>query len=169
MPDARRRVERVLGDKPVADLSYLIPPLPDCRADPVEGLPAPISPANLPQELIVVSDSSWNAIQVWRTAYALGLRWGNLDLFHWHCENCQTSTFCVHRLEEPAGFLPERALEGDRVRGLVFLHDPDNTPDPAAVWNRILLAAAAWVRELGGRPIDRSGQPIRPWSGLGRA
>lgn len=165
MPDAARRVERVLGDKPLVDLSYLLPPLPDCPPNSDDALPARVSRAMVPRELIVIANESWDAIRVWRTAYALGLRWGNLDLFHWQSPTGQTSWFCVHRLEEPAGFLPERALEGDRIRGLVFLHDPDSAADPAAVWNRILLAAAAWVRELGGLPIDRSGQPIHPWSG----
>ncbi len=165
MPDAAKRVRQVLGDHPLPDLSFLIPPLEETVRDATR-LPCPLTDQTpVQRELILVADGSWDAIRVWQTAYSLGLRWGNLDLFHWQCPRRLKTWFCVHRLEEPAGFLPERALEGDRIRGLVFLQENEARADAAAAWDRLLLAAAAWVRELGGRPIDRSGQPIHPWSG----
>lgn len=160
MPAADRRIAAALGDDPLPDLRHLVPPLE--WHEPAQRLPARTSAGygTVPAELIVAAPSTWTSRAVWRCACSLGMRWGHLDLFHWHAANSDQIWFSLHRLEEPAGFLPERVSEGDRVRGVVFVHDPDLSPDPAGSWQRMVMAAAAWTSQIGGNPIDRYANPI---------
>ena len=160
MPDNHRRIRMAIGDEPIPNRSHLLPALPGNSPDPPANLPAPIGQVEFPSELIVTSPNSWDSRTVWRTALSLGLSWGHLDLFHWQCPETGRSWFCIHRLEEPAGFLPERVPEGDRVRGIVLLRGEQTHDCAEAVWGRMLLAASAWIAAVGGQPIDRAGNPI---------
>jgi hypothetical protein len=86
---------------------------------------------------------------IWRAVYALGLTWGDLDLFHWG----EPSVFCVSALGLRTDFSPERAEEGEGVSGLCLSFEPELSSDPAGVFERMALALAYLRERLGGRPL----------------
>lgn len=98
------------------------------------------------------------AAPIWRTAYSLGMRWGDLDLFHWPGDG--PARFHLRSAAEPGYFLPERAAEGERVAGLVFFFELPACPAPADVFDRMALALACFRERLGGHPVAADGREL---------
>ncbi|MGC4045815.1 MAG: cell division protein ZipA C-terminal FtsZ-binding domain-containing protein [Armatimonas sp.] len=86
---------------------------------------------------------------IWRTLYSLGLSWGDLDLFHWG----EPSLFTVSAIGLRTDFSPERAEEGEGVAGLSLSFEPELSPNPAEVFERMALALAYLREQLGGQPM----------------
>ncbi len=97
---------------------------------------------------------------VWRYAYALGLVWGPMDLFHWYDASGQTRLFTVSRMGQPGTFLPERAEEGEGVPGLVFSLELPACPLPVPTFERMAIALAHLREPLHARPVTRDGTEL---------
>ena len=94
---------------------------------------------------------------VWRAAYALGLRWGNMDLFHALDAAGRISLFTVSAAGQPGYFLPERAAQGEGIPGLLLGFELPRSPDPLAVYDRMAVALAYFRQKLGGHPTTPDG------------
>ncbi len=97
---------------------------------------------------------------VWRAACALGLRWGDHDLFHGYDASGQMRLFALSALGAPGCFLPEHATEGAGVAGIGLSFDLPVSPAPAAVFDRMALALAFLRQKLGGRPVTAWGADL---------
>ena len=171
MPDPNARVRGALGDTPIDDQRHRLPPLP--APPPIDSAP-PITPIGLSDDerlclltrlakpitlRLLPAGAPFPARAVWRAAYALGLEWGELDLFRWYGAD-GASLFWVHALGGPGYFLPERVAEGEGIAGLALSFEPPLSPDPAAVLDRMALALAFFRERLCGRPVAPDGQEL---------
>ncbi|MES2459298.1 MAG: cell division protein ZipA C-terminal FtsZ-binding domain-containing protein [Armatimonadota bacterium] len=98
--------------------------------------------------------------QVWRTAYALGLTWGEMDLFHWEDPRSGHRIFTLSSLGQPGYFLPERAVEGEGIHGLSLGFELPTAPDPLETFDRMAIALGYLHRQLGGRPTASDGAEL---------
>lgn len=100
------------------------------------------------------------ARQVWRAAYALGLRWGELDLFHWYDAAGRQRLFTLSALGEPGYFLPEHAQQGQSVAGIALGFELPCSFAPVAVFDRMALALAYLRHHLNGRATAAAGREL---------
>lgn len=107
-------------------------------------------PATEALELQLLSGHTpYSSRAIWRALHSLGLYWGDLDLFHWG----DPILFSVSAIGIRTDFSPERAEEGEGVSGLILSFEPELSPDPLAVFERMALALAYLRERLGGRPL----------------
>jgi cell division protein ZipA len=168
MPDDARRIALALGPEPLADESHRLAPLPTPPRTalviaPPDAPPSAAQRARLSRsvELRLMADGApFAARAIWRALMALGLRWGDLDLFHWHDPNTARRIFSVHAAGQPGYFLPERAAEGERIAGIVLFFEPPLCPAPEAALERLALTVAHLRETLGGIPLAGDGTPL---------
>ena len=99
----------------------------------------------------------FGARDVWRAAYALGLEWGDFDLFHWRGTVPPRSLFTLGATGQPGYFLPERAAEGETLPGLILSFELPINPAPLETFDRMAVALAYLRQTLGGRPTAPDG------------
>ena len=99
----------------------------------------------------------FGARDVWRAAYALGLEWGDFDLFHWRNATPPRSLFTLAATGQPGYFLPERAAEGETIPGLILSFELPSNPAPLETFDRMAVALAYLRQTLGGRPTAPDG------------
>jgi cell division protein ZipA len=97
---------------------------------------------------------------VWRAAYALGLEWGDLDLFHWNDPATGRRLFSMNTVGYPGYFLPERAAEGEETPGVALAFELPLSPAPLDVYDRMGVALAYLRQKLGGRPATADGAEL---------
>lgn len=97
---------------------------------------------------------------IWRAAYALGLEWGDLNLFHWYDPHTDRRLFTLSALGKPGYFLPERAAEGEGVVGIALGFELPPCPAPLEVYDRMAIALAYLRQRLGGRPATPDGAEL---------
>lgn len=97
---------------------------------------------------------------VWRGVYALGLTWGEMDLFHWHEPLSGRRLFTLSSLGQPGYFLPERAAEGEGVPGLSLGFELPTAPAPGETFDRMAVALTYLRHQLGGRPTAADGTEL---------
>jgi cell division protein ZipA len=108
------------------------------------------------------------ARDVWRAAYALGMEWGDMDLFHWRETRSGKRLFTLSAVGGGTTyFLPERAAEGEAVAGLALSFELPLSPAPLATYDRMAVALDYLRQKLGGRPTAPDGAELdgdRLWS-----
>jgi hypothetical protein len=91
---------------------------------------------------------------LWDAAYALGMKWGHLELFHWH--NRPGSPGDEHLIslwsvEEPGTFTPEWVAAGMTVSEVALGFSIARSPDPLGVFDRMVVAGRYLQSRLGGK------------------
>lgn len=109
---------------------------------------------------LVPQGRAFPARQVWRTAYAMGLEWGDMDLLHWRDPAAGVPLFSVSSLGKPGYFLPERAAEGEGVPGIALAFELPRNPAPVETYDRMAMALAYFRQRLGGRPLTADGAEL---------
>ena len=102
------------------------------------------------------------AREVWRAAYALGVTWGDMNLFHWHNPGGvpPRALFTLSAVGQLSAFLPERVEEGETVAGLVLSFELPGNPAPLATFDRMAVALGYLGQKLGGRPMSSDGSEL---------
>jgi hypothetical protein len=95
--------------------------------------------------------------EVWRAAYALGLRWGDMEQFHWSNPAGSDIEFTLSAVGQTGGFLPERAEEGEAVAGIALSFELPRNPAPLAAFDHLAVALGYLRGTLGGRPTTPDG------------
>jgi hypothetical protein len=103
---------------------------------------------------------SFPARAIWRAAYALGMHWGDLDLFHWHDPKTGVRLFSMNAVGYPGYFLPERAAEGEGTPGIALSFELPRCPSPVATYDRMSVALAYLRQHLGGRTLTPDGAEL---------
>jgi cell division protein ZipA len=101
--------------------------------------------------------------KIWDVMLCLGLRWGDMDLFHWRNESGygDDSYFSVSTSTAPGYFLPEEVAAGRvKVEDLVFGFSLVRSADPVAVCRGMLAAVDYAKSRLGGKIEDLDGDPV---------
>lgn len=100
------------------------------------------------------------ARNVWRCAYALGLEWGEMDLFHWENPATGNRLFTLSGLGSPEFFLPERAAEGEGVNGIALGFELPTARAPLQTLDRMALALEYLRNHLDGKPVTAKGEEL---------
>jgi cell division protein ZipA len=111
--------------------------------------------------------------EIWDAAYALGMRWGRLELFHWHNRPGlpgDEHLFSLWSVEEPGTFPPEWVVAGMTVPEIALGFSVPRSPDPAGVFDRMVTAGRYFQSRLGGKllvgPVTiASDRTLRLWRG----
>jgi cell division protein ZipA len=96
----------------------------------------------------------------WDVMLCLGLRWGDMDIFHWANPTGvgDDTFFSVWTTTPPGYFLPERIAAGRvRVRDLVFGFSAPRCARPAEVFDAMVRAVEYARKRLGGSVVDEAG------------
>lgn len=101
--------------------------------------------------------------EIWDVMLCLGLRWGDMDCFHW-----DNSTgiggdyhFDVWTSTAPGYFLPEQvAADLVNVEDLVFGFSIPRSADPGAVFESMMRAVRYSQERLGGTIQGEDGRPL---------
>jgi cell division protein ZipA len=92
--------------------------------------------------------------EVWDAAYALGMEWGHLEIFHWHNRMRwpgDEHLFSLWSLEAPGTFTPELVAAGMTVPELALGFSIPRSPDPLGVFDRMIAAGQYLRSRLGGK------------------
>jgi hypothetical protein len=92
--------------------------------------------------------------EIWDAATALGMRWGHLGLFHWHNQPGlpgDERLFSLWSIEAPGTFSPECAAAGVTVSEIALGFSIPRSPDPLAVFDRMVTAGRYLHARLGGK------------------
>lgn len=119
------------------------------------------------REAIVTLDApageSYDGRDIWDVMLALGLEWGDGDLFHWRNESEEgdSAFFSVWTTTDPGYFVPEE-IAADRCSAgdLVFGYSIPRSADPLAVFDQMLKAARYAQQRLGGTLVDHQGREL---------
>jgi len=102
--------------------------------------------------------------EIWDVMLCIGLRWGDMDLFHWENANGLVGDdfyFSVWTSTAPGYFLPEEIAAGRvQVQNLVFGYSIPRSADPKSVFKSMMKAVKYAQQRLGGEILDRQGQPL---------
>jgi len=100
--------------------------------------------------------------RVWDVMLCLGLRWGDMDCFHWANPTTDgpDAYFSVHTTTPPGYFLPE-ALASGRMQpaDLAFTFSIPRSVAPGPVFDCMARAVEYCRTRLGGTTLDDAGQP----------
>lgn len=91
---------------------------------------------------------------IWQAAEALGMRWGHLELFHWHNRPGLPGDeflFSLWSVQEPGTFSPECAAAGVTVPEIALGFSIPRSPDPLGVFDRMVTAGLCLRAHLGGK------------------
>jgi len=102
---------------------------------------------------------------VWDVMLCLGLKWGDMDCFHWlnRSDSGGDFFFSVSTSTPPGYFLPEEiAANRVAVRDLMFGYSLPRSPDPVTVFERMLAAVHYAQKRLGGTVTSVEGGASSP-------
>jgi cell division protein ZipA len=97
---------------------------------------------------------------VWDVMLCLGLKWGDMDCFHWENRPARGNEhlFSVSTSTPPGYFLPEEVAAGRmQAADLVFGFSVPRSPAPIPVFNAMVQAAQYCQKRLGGSIAGQSG------------
>jgi cell division protein ZipA len=113
--------------------------------------------------LKAVSEKGFDGQVIWDVMLSLGLRWGDMDLFHWENPGIpgDDHLFSVWTSTPPGYFFPEE-IAGGRVHtsDLVFGFSVPRTWQPDVVVESMLRAIHYAERRLEGRALDTDGSEL---------
>lgn len=146
-------------------LAYQLRPLgrkPKPRALPEQAVERGEELARLREEwdvgVALVLRAPWlrryDSRDLWDAAYALGMRWGHLQIFHWHNRRGlpgDEHLFSLWSLEAPGTFSPELVAAGMTVPEVALGFSVPRSPDPVGVFDRMVAAGRYLQTRLGGK------------------
>lgn len=112
--------------------------------------------------LAAPSKEPFDGRQIWDTMLCLGLRWGDMDLFHWDNPSDQgdDAFFSVWTSTPPGYFLPEQMAAGKvRVENLIFGFSVPRCARPTDVAESLFRGIGYARERLGGTIVDAQGNP----------
>ena len=110
-------------------------------------------------------DRTFDGRDIWDTMLCLGLRWGDMDVFHLENEAGAGDQyfFSVWTSTPPGYFFPEEIAAGRvHVQDLVFGYQVPRSAAPLLVFDSMMKAAEYAKQRLGGTLLDANGNPLDP-------
>ena len=103
---------------------------------------------------LVATETSFGGKAVWDVLQCLGLKWGDMDCFHWDNRDGvgDQAFFSVQTSTPPGYFLPEQVAAGKmNPKDLVFVYSIPRSAAPVLVFQAMCRALKYLQRRLGGR------------------
>src|SRR5262249_26109857 len=113
--------------------------------------------------LRAISEIGFGGRAIWDVMLSLGLRWGDMDLFHWENPGVpgDDHLFSVWTSTPPGYFFPEEIAAGRvHTSDLVFGFSVARTWQPEVVAESMLQAVHYAERRLVGRVLDADGSDL---------
>ena len=110
---------------------------------------------------LVSETGSFDGKTVWDVLMCLGLRWGDMDCFHWENRDHEgdQAFFSVQTSTPPGYFLPEHIVTGRmNPKDLVSVFSIPRSAAPVQVFRAMYRALEYCKERLGGRITFNSGQ-----------
>ena len=148
------------------------------KASGVRSDLSPSDAANRSATLVELAESSNQGIDVvlqapkgrtfdgkaiWDVMLCLGLRWGDMDLFHWDNPGIlgDDHLFSVWTSTPPGYFFPERIAAGQvQTADLAFGFSIPRTFKPEEMFDSMMKAVQYAQKRLGGRLVNVDGSPF---------
>lgn len=114
--------------------------------------------------LVAPSGKRFAGREVWDVMLSLGLRWGDMDCFHWENPSGYGDDFyfSVWTSTEPGYFLPEQVAANQlNVEDLIFGYSIPRSADPFVVYERMREAVEYAQKRLGGKIVSDDGGQIQ--------
>jgi len=113
--------------------------------------------------LVAPRGQAFKGKEFWDVMLCLGLRWGDMDCFHWVNDSGHGDDFffSVWTNTAPGYFFPEDVAAGSvKVEDLVFGYSIPRNADPVEVYQRMLKAVQYAQKRLGGTITAEDGSPL---------
>lgn len=113
--------------------------------------------------LVAPNGKRFSGKELWDVMLCLGLRWGDMDCFHWHNPSGYGDDFffSVWTSTQPGYFLPEEVAAGRvHVEDIIFGYSIPRNGDPVAVFSRMAKAAEYAQKRLGGTIVGQDDRPL---------
>ncbi len=113
--------------------------------------------------LIAPVGKRFSGRELWDVMLCLGLRWGDMDCFHWNnpTDYGDDYFFSVWTSTQPGYFLPEEvAADRVSVEDLVFGYSIPRCAAPVTVYERMMKAIGYAKKRLGGTITAVDGRPL---------
>ena len=104
----------------------------------------------------------FDGLLIWDVMLCLGLKWGDMDCFHWENPSREGDDFffSVETSTPPGYFLPEQIAAGRvKVDDLVFVFSVPRSCEPTKVFDSMSKAIEYCQRRLKGNITDENGRP----------
>ena len=122
--------------------------------------------------IVLQADKTFEGTDLWDVMQSVGLRWGDMDLFHWDNEQRgfgDDYVFSVWTSTAPGYFFPEEIAAGRvQVVDLIFGFSIPRTVAPEGVFEVMLKVTQYAQKRLGGRLLDGNRNPLEPETELAR-
>ncbi|MET1260584.1 cell division protein ZipA C-terminal FtsZ-binding domain-containing protein [Flagellimonas sp. DF-77] len=122
--------------------------------------------------IVLQADKNFEGTDLWDVMQSVGLRWGDMDLFHWDNEQRgfgDDYVFSVWTSTAPGYFFPEEIAAGRvQVVDLIFGFSIPRTVAPEGVFEVMHKVTQYAQKRLGGRLLDGNGNPLEPETELAR-
>lgn len=113
--------------------------------------------------LVAPPGKRFSGRELWDVMLCLGLRWGDMDCFHWQNPSGYGDDFffSVWTSTKPGYFLPEEVAAGRlEVDDLIFGYSIPRSGEPVEVFSRMVKAAEYAQKRLGGAITGRDDRPL---------
>ncbi len=120
---------------------------------------------NSDEIIVLQSEQGFKGVEVWDVLQSVGLKWGDMDLFHWSnykSDYGHDQHFSVWTATSPGYFFPEEIKNGNmNPENLIFGFSVPRSADPVNVQKVMIEAVKYCQKRLGGEILNRSGNPFK--------
>lgn len=111
--------------------------------------------------IVLKADKKFNGKEIWDVMMSIGLKWGDMDLFHWNNPNIDIGDdyfLSVWTSTEPGYFFPEEIAKGKvKTEDLIFGFSIPRSLSANEVFEVMLKTSEYAQNRLGGTFVDMNG------------
>ena len=116
---------------------------------------------NLDAIIVLQAKNKFKGIEIWDVLQSVGLKWGDMDLFHWNnyeSDYGHDQHFSVWTSTNPGYFFPEEIKNGNmNPENLIFGFSVPRSADPINVQKVMIEVVKYCQKRLGGEILDKNG------------
>ena len=122
--------------------------------------------------LVLKADKKFEGKEIWDVMMSLGLRWGDMDLFHWSNTDLEVGDdqfLSVWTSTTPGYFFPEEIAAGNvKTEDLIFGFSIPRSVAPQEVFKVMCKMTEYAQKRLGGQILDGNGNKLNKETELER-
>jgi len=111
--------------------------------------------------IVLKADKKFKGKKIWDVMMSIGLKWGDMDLFHWNNSDLNIGDdyfLSVWTSTQPGYFLPEEIAKGNvKTNDLIFGFSIPRSLSPNEVFEVMLKISEYAQNRLGGTFVDLNG------------
>lgn len=114
--------------------------------------------------IVLKADNNFDGKEIWDVMMSLGLRWGDMDLFHWNNTELEVGDdqlLSVWTSTAPGYFFPEEIAAGNvKTEDLIFGFSIPRSVAPQEVFKVMCKVTDYAQKRLGGEILDGNGHKL---------